>query len=225
MLKNDSSDMKTIGLRVRSARSLVALNRKDFCEKHDLNFHTVQSWEIGRNLSRGKSLAKFCDALGRESVFCTQDWLLTGSGQGPYRLDTSDDLLKAEKPKQTSEEGPDFISLEAKFFTTSYRKNGLKAVVTSVADDAVHPVYKKGEFVGGILVTGKAIDALLGELCIIQLSPEKFTVRRLLQESNRYLLLPANLKEPLIGLDKIMGAAEIIWHRRQPQVPYQSAEV
>ena len=45
---------KAIGARFRSARSLVPqLNRKSFCDKHEINRYTMQSWENGLHISKG----------------------------------------------------------------------------------------------------------------------------------------------------------------------------
>src|SRR5580704_15173991 len=74
-------DPKIIGARFRSARSLVLdLNRKSFCEKYNINRYTVQSWENGLHVSKGKNIEKFIEALAREGVFCTAEWLIDGDG-------------------------------------------------------------------------------------------------------------------------------------------------
>ena len=81
MNQKSSQDAKNIGARFRSARSLVPdLNRKSFCERHGINRYTMQSWENGLHVSKGRNVEKFIDALAREGVYCTSEWLIEGVG-------------------------------------------------------------------------------------------------------------------------------------------------
>lgn len=75
-------DATAIGARFRSARALVPhLNRKSFCEQHDINRYTMQSWENGLHVSKGKNVEKFIEALALEGISCTSEWLFEGKGE------------------------------------------------------------------------------------------------------------------------------------------------
>ena len=57
MTQKTGPEAKNIGTRFRSARSLVPdLNRKSFCERHEINRYTMQSWENGLHVSKGKNV-------------------------------------------------------------------------------------------------------------------------------------------------------------------------
>jgi hypothetical protein len=36
----------------------------------------------------------------------------------------------------------------------------------------------------------------------------------LMREGNRFLLIPSDITQPIIGLDNIKHAAKVIWHRK-----------
>src|SRR3989338_555429 len=92
-LQNNSE----MGLRIRMAPSLLPLNRTEFCEKHGLNRYTIQAWELGRNKIGLTSLRRFCEAMSKEGVFCTPEWLLHGKGDGPSKIGSRGMEIKAEK--------------------------------------------------------------------------------------------------------------------------------
>jgi SOS-response transcriptional repressor LexA len=206
-------ELLNVGLRFKSARSLVALTRKEFCAKHELNPHMVQAWEIGRNASRGKNLARFCDALAREGVLCAPEWLLHGTGKSPYKINGSEQLVAHDNDFPSSDEGG-LIDSEAQFFRETYAKHGRKPIVVRIADNAMQPLFRQGDYVGGFLQTNGTLDSLAGEICIVEIGAQNFIVRRLVKEGHRFLLLGQDFKEPVISFESVVGAAEIIWHRR-----------
>lgn len=213
------SNPKEVGLRFKSVRSLVPLNRKDFCDKHGLNRFTVQSWEIGRNFSRGKNIAAFCEALAKEGIFCTPDWLLNGVGEAPAKLNTRKTLsvpvatrAREGKRLQTSEEEAR-IQAEIAFFKSNQPAE-FETVVAQVADNFMEPYHSQGDFVGGTLMKGDEIRSLIGKICLVALDEESFVVRRLRTEGNRFLLVPEDPEGTVTALKKVSAAAEIIWQRK-----------
>lgn len=213
------SNPKEVGLRFKSVRSLVPLNRKDFCDKHGLNRFTVQSWEIGRNFSRSKNIAVFCDALAKEGIFCTTEWLLNGVGDAPAKLNTRKTMsvpvatrAREVKRQQASEEEVR-IQAEIEFFKNN-QPESVETVVAQVADNLMEPYHSQGDFVGGPLVKGDEIRSLVGKICLIALDSETFVVRRLRTEGNRFLLVPEDPSGTITALKKVTGAAEIIWQRK-----------
>lgn len=207
------NELLNVGLRFKSARSLVALTRKEFCAKHELNPHMVQAWEIGRNASRGKNLARFCDALAREGVFCSAEWLLHGTGKSPHKINGSEHIQENDSNSDSLDEAA-LIDAEAQHFCATYKKLGRNPIVVRIADNAMQPLFKKGDYVGGFLRTDETFDNLAGEICVVEIGAQNFIVRRLVKEGQRYLLLGQDFKEPVISFENILGAAEIIWHRK-----------
>ncbi|MEI6805747.1 MAG: hypothetical protein WCK49_04485 [Myxococcaceae bacterium] len=219
MSESLSNTPSEVGLRFKSARCLVRLSRKDFCEKHGLNRFTVQSWETGRNFSRSKNVNNFCEALAKEGIFCTVEWLLEGVGTQPTKLLTRKTLelptaqrARAPERKRVPEEQAR-IQAEAEFFQNNQPGNH-KIIVSQVADNLMEPFFSEGDFVGGPLLTGSDIHKLMGRICLVVLDEENYVVRRLRTEDNRYLLVPEDTAGTVTGLRKMIGAAEIIWHRK-----------
>lgn len=219
MTESLSNSPLEVGLRFKSARSLVHLSRKDFCDKHGLNRFTVQSWETGRNFSRSKNVNAFCEALAKEGIFCTVEWLFEGIGATPTKLNTRKTLelpkvkrARAPERKRVSEEQAR-IQAEVEFFKNN-QPGDSKIIVSQVADNLMEPFYSEGDFVGGPLMTGSSIQKLVGKICLVVLDEENYVVRRLRTEGNRFLLVPEDIAGSVTGLKKMIGAAEIIWHRK-----------
>lgn len=219
-----SLELGQFASRLRSARSLVRMNRKEFCERYGFNLHTVQSWESGRYLVRANSLERFCEALAKEGVFCTPDWIVEGKGDGPKLVGTEKDFttLNTENnfPKRTSPTAglEDMIAEnETNAFYLSHQSAGIEVVVTRVADNTMLPQYGAGDYVGGRVQTHSNFKSLLGKDCIVEIGPDNFIVRRLLTDGSRIILAPTVSNERALSFDSVESAAEIIWHRRIPR--------
>lgn len=206
-------NFKKAAARIRSARSLMALSRKDFCEKHDFSTSTIQAWEKGRNVSSIKMLKRFCEALRGEGVLCTPEWLLNGDG-------TPAKLMSLSTPFSASNSGSlENLSLEEKIaqsevdsFCKIQKKNGREAIACKVNDDGMTPEFQRGDWVAGLVADNQ--KSLIGKTCIVEVSDKQYSVRRLMLDGNRPVLVPKNTEEPLTSLDKIERAAAVIWHRK-----------
>lgn len=219
-MSQESINLEAVAGRIRSARSFVRMTRKEFCEKHGFNLHTVFSWEAGKYLVRKPSLERFCKALASEGIFCSTEWLLEGAGESPTRVSAQKNLLVAKTgPKgilrvQDSSEEEERIRAEIKTFQAGYKRAKIDAVVIQVADNSMSPLYEPGDYVGGCLVKGEGLRALLGKTCIVEIGLQNFIVRKLGKEGKRVALVAQDPTESILSFDKIVSAAEIIWHRR-----------
>lgn len=217
-MSQESINLEQVAGRIRSARGFVRMTRKDFCEKHGFNLHTVFTWEAGKYLVRRPSLERFCKALAKEGVFCSPEWLLEGKGEGPTLVTAQKNLLAAKaKPKASltdDSEEEQRIHAEIKAFQSGYKKAKVDAVVIQVADSAMSPYYEAGDYVGGRQVRDEDIKTLLGKTCIVEIGLQNFVVRRIGKEGKRVALVAADPAEQILSFDKIVSAAEIIWHRR-----------
>ena len=210
-LKQDNSAM---GHRIKRARMLAGLSRKDLAENHGISPHTIQSWELGRNPINKSKATKFIEILHQYDVRCSVDWLLDGSGNGPAVIDsefnnyplldeTVGNLINTEQA----------IQKEIEFFKT----NNQSAVVHMVSDDAMAPAYKPGAFVGGVkFIIQNKKEECIGHDCIVD-TPDGTFFRRLIKSSDKYLLVCNNnqttVSEPVISADTILSVAPVIWHR------------
>lgn len=210
-VKKDTSEM---GQRIKRARMLAGLSRKDLAENHGISTHTLQSWELGRNPINKAKAATFIEILHQYDVSCSVDWLLEGIGKGPavienefkdYPLlnDAIDSLLSHE---QTIQKEIDF-----------FKSNNPNSTVIIVSDDAMEPEYKVGAFVGGIkMISNDKKQTCVGHDCIVETAEGTF-FRRLIQSNNQYLLVCNNnrttVNAPVISADHILSIAPVIWHR------------
>lgn len=215
-------NIKTMASRFRFARSLVPLTRTAFCNKHGLNYSTLQSWEISRSNSREGNVAKFCEALSQEGVFCTEDWLFEGKGPPPARSSTEgmtcySPLLTARGLKHRSSElNTGLAQEEVLFFQENCKEKRVDAVTIQILDDAMHPEYEKGEYVGALRVPLGQAHQLNQTICLIETIPHHFLARQLLIEGDKFILLTSNKAFPVLSFDALTSIAQIVWRRKIP---------
>ena len=220
----------TLGDRFRQARALVPLSRMAFCLKHDINTYTLQSWENDRYSSRSGNVIRFCQALAREGIVCTEEWLIKGTGPKPYHNPSIGSItycpaISARRLATKAASLPEKLACaEAAFFQKNCGKEGLESVVVQVADEAMQPDYKKGEFIGAIKVAKdqgeeeKDKDATLPfyhqSVCVVETRPHYFLIRRVLKEDHKYILVANSRGCPLLSLDEVSSIYEIVWQRK-----------
>jgi len=213
-----------IGDRFRYARELCPLNRTEFCDKYGLNCYTVQSWELGRSFSRTTNVTKFIEALAAEGILCTEAWLMEEVGPAPYlRSPTKDGAFAPPiTPRQLKKKSKNLVESlvqkEVTLFCEHSLKMGMDEVVIQISDEVMVPDYEVGEFIGAWRVPNDQIDRLHYTVCLIEVTPNHFLVRRLLREGDAYILMALNKEVPLIRLNQITSVAEIIWRRRHPNL-------
>ena len=162
----DKNDTSAMGQRIKRARMLAGLSRKNLEEKHGISVHTLQSWELGRNPINKSKAANLIEILHQYDVSCSVNWLLEGTGKGPSVLQNEfknypfldevvDNLIVSEQA----------IQKEIDFFKT----NNPNAVVIMVSDDAMEPEYKSGDFIGGIkFIDRDKKSECVGHDCIVE---------------------------------------------------------
>ena len=215
-------DIITIGDRFRFARSLAPMSRTAFCKKHKLNYNTVQSWELSRSNSREGNVSKFCEALAKEGIFCTEDWLFEENGPPPILNSTESEgsyspLLTARRLKNKSSELHLCLAQdEILFFLENSGANGLDALAIQVLDNAMQPEYEKGEYIGAIRMPLDQAYCLSQTICLIETTPHHYLIRQLLVEGDKFILIPSNKAFPVLSFDHLIGVAQIIWRRSIP---------
>lgn len=208
--------------RLKMARRVSGLSKRVLQEKYHLNAHTLASLEINRSVLSEEWGKRFCQALQKEKVMCSPEWLFKGAGAPPKRLDDREVALHSERER--SEESKVFndetaITLEVETFCAGHKDN----IVTIVKDDAMSPFFEFGDYVGGRHVCPDAIDQMLGEKCLIELQPGEYLVRHFTheEEANKYLLSSINpkssVKRPLMFVENVISIYQIIWMRRLPK--------
>lgn len=214
MEHNTQDNPINIGRRLKTARSLAGITRKDLESKYGISMHTLQSWELGRNPLPEKAASKLVEVLHETGVICSTQWLLNGYGKSPSLVNTDFTPYPTnDKNIAPLLQGENTIQKEIDFF----KSNNPNAVVIMVSDDTMEPTYSMGDFVGGIqYMTQSDIDKCSGSDCILETSEGTF-FRRLLIRKNGYALVCLNaqteIEEPVIFSKKILAVTPIIWHR------------
>jgi transcriptional regulator with XRE-family HTH domain len=200
---------QTSGGRIKLARNMLGLTRKDLQERFDISVNTLQSWESDKNILTDKGARKLNETFIRLGLLCSEDWLLTGRGTVPILLQGSSIL-----PNEMNEDICILREIEA------FKAINPNPVVVIIDDNGMGPIYSIGEFVGGNKKTNLQIEELIGENCIIETMQGDTLVRKLLRSSKAqlYNLVCVNIatdQQPIIPDIKIRSAAKIVLHRKK----------
>lgn len=209
MIKFDNSIIEK-SKRLRIARALSGLTRENFSKKHDISVYTLRSCELGHLAVSYKTAEKISKALEEEDVFCTIEWIMEGKGQAPtfYRHQANFKSLSL-----LSEE--DTILQEIELFSKLHES----AVVLQLKDDAMAPMYKMGDIIGGKLIDN--YNQLIGKACIVEVQPDYFILRKITKDDRNdepWILTALNPEtkcvDPYLRISKITAAAPVLWTRR-----------
>jgi hypothetical protein len=211
-----NQDAKSIGARFRSARSLVPdLNRKSFCERYGINRYTMQSWENGLHVSKGKNVEKFIEALTREGVYCTSEWLIEGIGE------SAKPLLGINHPPSltTDTHGRELISghhgkLDSIIdkLSEAHAEIDDALICFRLQDDAMAPKFLTGDVVFGRSIAEDDKPSVHQKYCIIELGLHRLIVRKVLCTKEGFLLLALDERLPTFTLNLNSQLFEIVWH-------------
>jgi len=203
------------GKRIKIARNLANLTRKELFEKYDLNPNTVRSWEQGANLLTDKKADALVSVFNQEGINITTEWLLYGEDPGFVNksglADKNQDLKDVLNIR-----GDLKIVEEVNYFLD----NNLNSISSMITDNSLFPLFCVGDYVGGIKVSGKTLLELVGEFAIITTDDERVLVKKIFthKEKNNFLvgnINPyANSNEPNHFTCTIRSAAKITrhWH-------------
>lgn len=207
----DNQESLSTGKRIRLARMLTNLTRKDMFNKYDVNPSTLRAWEAGINLLTDYNAEKLYKAFRAEGLSLGKDWILNGSNK------ESEDSLYSNKVSELR----NILDIEEnlKIFEeiSFFKRNYLNAITTEVTNDGLHPLYETGDYVGGINVTSdNLVKSLVGKFCIITSTNEEIYIRKIFRKEldGSYLIGGTN---PLTNIDEpqnfscyIKSAAQII---------------
>jgi DNA-binding transcriptional regulator YiaG len=192
------------GMRIRQLRSALRYSTRKFEAKFAIKASTIKGWERGEGggLTADGAL-RLIDVFQKEGLPCTLEWLLYGEGISPFLSDHPD--------KQKS----NTIVQELRFFHQLHPG----AIDTVVKDQAMEPRFCLGDYVAGIRLFDRAIDALIGSPCIVQLANGEILVRQLLASSipGSYTLASINPKASsgqALKTAPVFSAAYVLWVRK-----------
>jgi transcriptional regulator with XRE-family HTH domain len=201
-------ELKKIGTRMRTARVLTGLKREEFAQKHNLSSVSLKNWELGRILPRYDGMIALVNALKECGIFVSPEWILFGNGTGPnyyYAQMAHEDKTKEE-----------FISEQVSLFKKAQRSKGFNPVVLTVKDEAMGPTYRKGDLLGGILVSQEFVKTDLAQNLginrpwLITLDNGSFMPAFIYANHNRWLI--NTIKNPELQEISRPSFAKIKWH-------------
>lgn len=214
MSLRSNQETRGIGARFRSARALVPdLNRKSFCERYGINRYTMQSWENGLHVSKGKNVEKFIEALAREGVFCTSEWLIEGQGD-PARPMASQLLKRPDSSEMVLSEDPGLLSplMEiARDMVEFYGAKGQNLRSFCLPDDAMAPKFLMNDVVIGQRIE-TSYERAHQRYCMVELGQGRMIVRKVLVLDNSLLLLALDDRVMPFSLSLSSTLYEIVWH-------------
>lgn len=218
LVRDEQSTPEARAERLRRVRNLANLTREAMCLNSELNANTLKGWEIARYGGLPQDGAeKVVARVAQEGVTVTTDWLLYEIGVGPQVI-TDFKKAKADKKKKTQ---PLTLQHEEQLIINElmlFRSQFSHAVDFKVADDAMEPYYKPGEYVAGVKRFGKNIRTLVGRACIVQ-TANGITLLRVVRDGqtpDRYTLMCFNTQttaqEPILYNVELTSAAPVARH-------------
>ncbi len=210
--------------RARSARKFAGLTMEQLNIQHNIPPSTLQGWEnTGCTSLKNRSLTlkgaqRLVFALKNEGVFCSIEWLMEGKGPGPsftspLMQDKSDCHYDSQHSSWTQD-----ICLQNEI--KAFEQNNPNPIVVLMPDDALSPLYDKGDIIGGIKYFFNDIARCVEHTCIIETNKSEVFVRKLQAGHNAHLytLVPHNSNtkscDPIIKDVALKWVAPILWHRR-----------
>jgi len=193
----------TFGERLKAIRGFLRLSREAFATRHGIPAATLKTWELSQVEISDAHMNKLLNALAKEQIPCSPEWLLEGTGASPFSVQGGG-----------SDHSPHSgIYAEQEFFL---RNNG-QSLVQMVPDNAMCPYFNKGEYVGGVKADISKADGKSPFIVYVRGRPDPL-VRFLKKDtSGQFVLIHANLVEfghDFIIHPEIQEAYRIIWHRK-----------
>ncbi len=207
------------GRRLRMVRALTGFSRQEIYGRIGIATSTIDTWESGRVELTNKSADRVCEAFRKVGVYCSPDWLLTGTGSPPRMMDDVEkSIFSEEKSEKTPQneikraEGNKFpafidesIRRELSFFL-SLHKN---AIFHFMEEDFMNARFRKGDCVAGIV---EKLSELEGKIIIAVLEDGKTLPCRLVKNMDDASAVSFGVHKPTKNIH-IKMAAEIVWHR------------
>jgi DNA-binding transcriptional regulator YiaG len=201
---NAASIIETFGTRLQAIRGFLRLPRETFAQRHGIPAVTLKAWELSKSTISNTHMSKLLNALEKEGIHCSTEWLLEGKGASPFlaREGQSNGTLSGIYAEQDC-----------------FLKNNPQSLIQTVPDMAMSPYFEKGDYVGGVKADlNDKIEKKDAFIVYVADQPEPL-IRFIHQDkSKNFILVHANLNE--WGYDfrvhpEIREAYKIIWHRRK----------
>lgn len=203
-IENTGDSADTFGERLKAIRGFLRLSRKAFAMRHGIPETTLKTWELSQVGISNHQMNKLLNALAKEKIPCTAEWLLEGEGLSPFSTH--------ENHKGRSASSGVHVEREC------FLKNNSQSLVQVVLDNAMSPYFYKGDYVGGTKIDiKKEIDGKSAFIVYLKNKPEPLIRFLKRDKTGQFILIHANLNEfghEFIIHPEIQEAYQIIWHRK-----------
>lgn len=208
-------DLSKPGERLKYVRSLLRLSRSYLQEKYGLPEVTLKSWENDTTKLTQAGAQRCVEVYRSEGLIVSKDWIMQGIGLDPKQTVTVSHYFATPTIKELPTEDDEVAMMrDGNAFKESYPN----AVVMIVSNDDMRPFYWPGDYIGGKMRYGDAIETAVNKDCIIYLKNGERFFRRLIKNSaggyNLTCLNPNEATaEPVLYNVEIDSVAPVIWRR------------
>ncbi len=200
-------ELKKIGWRIKSIRSLTGLNQEEFSLKSDIPHMTLKGWELGRALPRQDGIRRILLGLDVYGIQVTSEWIVFGEGNGPVYGTKNTSCDKKEYPG---------LELTIEAFKNEQRKKANNPIVIQIDDLSMSPRFNIGDIIGGMIINIGEIKEKysLSEISacswLIPIGHNEWIVRDIYFSGKRIYIKQAN--NPDLVESNIVSIGKIIWH-------------
>lgn len=187
--------MKDFQSRLRAIRTgLLKLSQLEFAEKIGVAEVTVRAWETGKSRITSNFLNKLITELSKLEIPVSKEWFLNGEGISPFDKSILNNTAISEKDI--------FLSLNS------------KSILLEIKDSSYEPMYRKGDFVGGVPIEHSQIIPM--SYVIVDVTSKRREIRQtIFTEENELILLPFSLSKNVQAIKFLenMEIYKIIWFK------------
>ena len=210
--------------RLKCLREMTGLSRIKFQDRYGVPRGTLQNWETARFGGLTEKGAKnIVQVFHAEGISCSTDWLLFGTGSGPTFIEKTSNSFKHEQShdtptNQTSETNTQNSSITQELLL--FRHHNKNTIDLIVVDDAMTPLWDKGDCIAGVKLFRENIKLAIGKNCIVQTKEYGTIFRHVTQGENDKLFnlcainYRTTIKKPVIYNCEVISAAPVLWTRK-----------
>ncbi len=212
--KHENSN--SIGERLKYIRKNFRFTRKYFREKYNIPEITLQKWETSERKIPDHAIIKLLEIFKKECILVTKDWLQNGIGEKPKTIFPDNELNYSTLYFDFSQNDEILANKEIEFFENNHKNS--KVII--IDNNDMEPIYKPGDYIGGIELTKDEIKNLDNTDCIVLIKNDNsYLLRRVNKDEKgnfRLSILNLNSKNetPVIYNAKLEFIAPVIWIRR-----------
>ncbi|MBN9542897.1 MAG: hypothetical protein J0G32_03775 [Alphaproteobacteria bacterium] len=192
---------------------MTGLSRYSLSKKYKIPYSTLRQWEEASRISYDyvQRLIKLFNSI---NIIVSDDWLINGTGPEPYINKETDRL-----DLQTGHHQIQFDDVLALIEAKEYEKKYINSIVINISDQAMNPLFKPGDYVGGFVTSTNNMDLWIGDFAIVILQDGSTLFRKILwsQPDKEVALVAINplAKEHnrYVKISDIKHFAPLYWHR------------